>query len=132
MSGVMWRELIKDTLPDFILNLLPLTHGGEPQEDDTLILCIKEHGKTYERRQGEKTLAALASMSTSTTVQKKRKRSGGGTGATPASKHASGPPAKKQLTASSTGTTGGGRKAKIPRFSKDQLEEALKGVQPTL
>ena len=44
MSGVMWRELIKEGLPDFILDLLPLTQGGEPQEDGALILCIKEHG----------------------------------------------------------------------------------------
>ena len=44
MSGVMWSELIKEGLPDVILDLLPLTRGGEPQEDDALILCIKEHG----------------------------------------------------------------------------------------
>ena len=60
MSGVMWRELIKEDLPDFILDLLPLTQGGEPQEDDALILCIKEHSLNYERRQGEKKLAASA------------------------------------------------------------------------
>ena len=50
MSGVVWRELIKEGLPDFILDLLPLTQGGEPQEDDTLIICIKENGLNYERR----------------------------------------------------------------------------------
>ena len=57
-------------LPDFILDLLPLTQGGEPQEDDALILCIKEHGLNYERRQGEKKLAASASTSTSTSAGK--------------------------------------------------------------
>ena len=30
MSGVIWRELIKEGLPNFILDLLPLTQGGEP------------------------------------------------------------------------------------------------------
>ena len=30
MSGVMWGKLIKESLPDFILDLLPLTQGGEP------------------------------------------------------------------------------------------------------
>ena len=30
MSGVMWRELIKEGLPYFILDLLPLTQRGEP------------------------------------------------------------------------------------------------------
>ena len=105
ISGVMWRELIKEVLPDFILDLLPLTQGGEPQEDDHLILCIKEHGLNYERRQGEKKLAASASTSTSTSAGKKRKRSGGGTGATPASEQSAGPPAKKQLTVSHAGTT---------------------------
>ena len=38
MSGVMWRELIKEGLSDFILDLWPLTQGSEPQEDDALIL----------------------------------------------------------------------------------------------
>ena len=28
MSEVMWREHIKEGLPDFILDLLPLTQGG--------------------------------------------------------------------------------------------------------
>ena len=132
MSGVMWRELIKEGLPDFIVDLLPLTQGGEPQEDHALILCIKEHGLNYERRQGKKKLAASASTSTSTSAGKKRKRSGGGTGATPVSEHAAGPPAKKELTVSHAGTTGGGGKARTPRFTKEEMEIALMGVQPTL
>ena len=132
MSGVMWRELIMEGLPEFIWDLLPLTQGGGPQEDDALILCIKEHGLNYERRQGEKTLAVSASMSTSTSAGKKRKRSGGGTGATPASEHSSGPPAKKHSTVSHAGTTGGGGKARTPRFTKDEIEIALKGISPTL
>ena len=132
MSGVMWSKLIKEGLPDYILDLLPLTQGGEPQEDHALILCIKEHSLNYERRQGEKKLGASASSSTSTSAGKKRKRSGGGTGATPVREQSSGPPAKKQLTASSAGTTGGGGKATTLRFSKDQMDDALKGMQPTL
>ena len=85
ISEVMWRELIKGGLPDSILDLLPLTQSGEHQEDDALILCVKEYGLNYERRQGVKKLAASASMSTSTSAGKKRKRSGRGTGATSAS-----------------------------------------------
>ena len=84
------------------------------------------------RRQGEKKLAASASTSTLNTAGKKCKRSGGGTGATPASKHSAGPPAKKQSTVSHAGTTGGGGKARTPRFTKEEMEIALKGVQPTL
>ena len=132
MSGVMWRELFEEGLPDFILDLVPLTKGGEPREDDALILCIKEHGLNYERRQGEKKLATSASTSTSTSAGKKRKRSGGGTGATPVSEHSAGPPAKKQLTVSHAGTTGGGGKARTPCFTKEEMEIALKGVEPTL
>ena len=41
-------------LPDFILDLLPLTQGGEPQKDNDLILYIKEHGLNYVRCQREK------------------------------------------------------------------------------
>ena len=128
MSGVTWRELIKEGLPDFILDLLPLTQGGEPQEDDALILCIRDHGLNYECRQGEKMLATLVSMSTSTSAGKKRKRSGAGTGATPASEHSAGPPAKKQLTGSHAGTTGSGGKVGTPGFTKDEMEIAVKGV----
>ena len=132
MSGVMWRELIKEGLPDCILDFLPLTQGGEPQQDDALILCIKEHVLNYERRQGEKKLAASASTSTSTSAGKKRKRSGGGTGATPARENSSAPPAKKELTARHAGNTGGGGKARTPHFTKDEMEVAVKGLQPTL
>ena len=132
MLGVMSRELIKEGLPDFILDLLHLTQGGEPQEDNALILCIKEHGLNYERRQREKKLAASASTSTLTSAGKKRKRSGGGTGATPVSEHSAGPLAKKQSMVSHAGTTGGGGKARTPRFTKDEMEIALKGIQPTL
>ena len=70
--------------------------------------------------------------STPTSAEKKRKRSGGGTGDTPASEHSAGPPAKKQLTVSHASTTGGGGKARTPRLTKDEIEIALKGVQPTL
>ena len=131
MSGVMWRELIKAGLTDFILDLLPLTQGRKPHEDDDLILCIKGHGLNYEHRHGEKRLAASASTSTLTSAGKKRKHSGGGTGATPTSEHSAGPPAKKQLMVSHAGTTGGGRKARTPCFTKEEMEIALKGVQPT-
>ena len=112
--------------------LLPLTQGGEPQEDDDLILCIKEHGLNYEHRQGEKKLAASALMSASTSAGKKCKHRGGGTGATRASEQSAGPPAKKQLTVNHAGTTGSGGKARTPRFTKDEMEIALKGIQPTI
>ena len=114
------------------MDLLPLTQGGESQEDDALILCIKEHGLNYEHCQGEKKLASSESTSTSTSAGKKRKRSGGGTSATPVSEHSAGPPAKKQLTVSHAETTGGGRKARTPRLTKEEMEIAVKGVQPTL
>ena len=77
-------------------------------------------------------MAASASTSTSTSAGKKRKCSGGGTSTTPASEHFTRPPAKKQLTVSHAGTTGGGGKARTPRFTKEEMEIALKGIQPTL
>ena len=77
-------------------------------------------------------LAASASTSTSTSAGKKRKRSGGDTAATPVSEHSSGPPAKKQLMVSHAGTTGGSSKARTPCFTKNEMEIALKGIQPTL
>ena len=77
-------------------------------------------------------MVALASRSTSTSAGIKRKRSRGGTGATPAGEHSAGPPAKKLLTVSHAETTGGGGKARTPRFTKEETEIALKGIQPTL
>ena len=109
ISGVIWRELIKEGLSDFILDLPPLTQGDEPQEDDVIILCIKEHGLNYEYCQGEKTLAASASMSTSTSARKKRKYSGGGTCATPASENSYALLAKKHMMVGNAGNAGGGR-----------------------
>ena len=133
MSGVSWRELIKEGLPDFILDLLPLTQGGEPQEDDLLILAIKEHGLSYERRQSEKKQAgSTATASTSGTAGRKRKRGGAGNTAAPANVESSGPPAKKQLTAGGTAFTPGGDKGAAPRFTKDQQDEALKGIPHNL
>ena len=128
ISGVMWRKLTKEGPPDIILDLLSLTQGGEPQQDDALILCIKEHGLNDECRQGEKKLAASASISTSTSAGKKRMRSGGGTCATPASKHSAGPAAKKQLMVSHAGTTGGAGKTRILRFTKHEMEIALYSI----
>ena len=132
MSGVMWRDLSMEGRPNFILDLLPLSLGGQPLEDGAWILCIKEHGLNYERRQGEKKFAASVSTSTSTSAGKKRKRSGGGTGATPASVHSTGLSAKKQSMVSHAGTNGGGGKARTPCFMEDEMEIALKGIQPTL
>ena len=77
-------------------------------------------------------MQAVTSTSTSISAGKKRKRSGGGTGATPASEHSAGPPAKKCLTVSHAGTTGGCGKTRTLRFTKDEMEIALKGIQPTL
>ena len=123
---------MKEGLPDFILDLLPLTQGGEPLEDDALILCVKEHSLNYECRQEEKKLATSASTSTSTSAGKKRKRSGGGTGATPASENSSAAPAKKQLKAGHIGNTGSSAKARTPHYTKDEMEIVLKREQPTL
>ena len=130
MSGVIWRELFKEGLPDFILDLLPLTQGVEPQEDDALILCIKEHVFNYEPRQGEKKLAASASTCTSTFTGKKCKCSGGGTGATHESENSSAPPTKKKLTAGHAGNTGGGGKARIPRLPRMRWRLPSRGYSP--
>ena len=53
MSGVTGRERINEGITDFIYDLLPLIQGCDPEEDDPLILCIKELRLNYERRQVE-------------------------------------------------------------------------------
>ena len=90
---------MKKGLPDFIFDLLPLPQGGEPQEDDALILYIKEHDLNYEHFQGKKKLAPFALKSSWTSAGKKCKRRSEGTCATPASEQSSGPTMTQQLTA---------------------------------
>ena len=51
---------------------------------------------------------------------------------TPGNDNPSAPPAKKQLTAVHARNTDGGRKSRISRFTKDEMETALKRVQSTL
>ena len=73
-----------------------------------------------------------ASTSTLTSVGKMLKRSGGGIVTSPTGEDSAGSPAKKPLTVSHAGTTAVGGKARTPRFTKDEMEIALKGMQPTL
>ena len=133
MSGVMWQELIKEALPEAILDRLSGHMGGEPQEDDAFVLAVKEHGLAHERRDAEKKQRGSVTQSGTPSGPKgnKRKRGGAGGNAAPATADSSAPAEKKQRTGGTTVRPAGG-KGNPPRFSKEQLDEALKGVQATL
>jgi hypothetical protein len=74
LSGLAWRDILKNGLPDEISYRLSLTQGGEPQEDDSLIQSIREHGLAHERRLDEKKLRGDAMIPSSSSKSKKRKR----------------------------------------------------------
>jgi N-acetylglutamate synthase-like GNAT family acetyltransferase len=74
LSGLAWRDILKNGLPDEISYRLSLTQGGEPQEDDSLIQSIREHGLAHERRLDEKKLKGDNATSTTPSKSKKRKR----------------------------------------------------------
>ena len=86
----------------------------------------------YERRLEEKKREDKNSGSAPSSGKNlKRKRGGAGASATPATGTSSSdaPPAKRQSTGDKTAGTG---KGNPPRFTKEQMEAALKGVQQTL
>lgn len=64
LQGLVWRKVIKAGLPEVLLDRLSPSMGGEPQEDDALIACIKEHGLSLERRNEEKNFRATREVAT--------------------------------------------------------------------
>ena len=126
--GLQYRDLIKAGLNTELRDRLSQTQGGEPDEDDALVQAIKERGLACERHLEEKKREDKNSGSAPSSGKNlKRKRGGAGTAA-PAT-GTSDPPAKKQSTGDKSAGTGNGNP---PRFTKEQMEEALKGVQQTL
>ena len=129
--GLQYRDLIKAGLNTELRDRLLETQGGEPDEDNALVQAIKEQGLAYERHLEEKKREDKNSGSAPSSGKNlKRKRGGAGTAA-PATGTSSSdaPPAKKQSTGDKSAGTG---KGNPPRFTKEQMEEPLKGVQQTL
>src|SRR6195952_4550781 len=73
LSGLAWRDILKNGLPEKIAYRLSLTQGGEPEEDDALVQSIREHGLAHERRVDEEKLSEKPSGN-SQQKSNKRKR----------------------------------------------------------
>ena len=139
--GLQNRDLIKAGLNTKLRDRLSLTQCGEPDEDNALVQAIKEKGLAYERRLEEekregKTSDSAPTSGPATGKNLKRKRGGAVTGAAAApatgTLRSDAPPAKKQSTRAKSEASVGAEKGNPPRFTKEQMEEALKGVQQTL
>jgi len=126
LSGLAWRDILKNGLPDDISYRLSLTQGGEPQEDDALIIAIREHGLAHERRLDEKK-GKGDNPAPSSSKSKKRKRGDQGSPETPAP--------KKPKETGSGGRSGQGNAPKgsgDPVFAATDREVAHKGIPQTL
>ena len=130
--GLQYRDLIKAGLNTELRDRLSQTQGGEPNEDDALVQAIKEQGPAHEWCLEEKKREGKTSDSAPSSGKNlKRKHGGAGNAAAPATE-TSNPPTKQQSTGDKFVASAGVGKGNPPRFTKEQTEEALKGVQQTL
>jgi hypothetical protein len=128
LSGLAWRDILKNGLPEKIAYRLSLTQGGEPEEDDALVQSIREHGLAHERRVDEEKLSEKPSGN-SQPKSNKRKREKDQSTETPA--------AKKPKETNSGGGSGSGPKPAPkgkgePVFAASEKEAAHKGIPQTL
>ena len=126
LSGLAWRDILKNGLPEKIAYRLSLTQGGEPEEDDALVQSIREHGLAHERRVDEEKLSEKPSGN-SQQKSNKRKREKTDSTDTPAP--------KKPKETGSGGRSGQGNAPKgsgDPVFAATDREVAHKGIPQTL
>ena len=129
LYGLAWREALKNGLDANLRSRLAYTAGGVPKEDEALIACIKEHGLASEELiRDEKSLGNTQSGGSGQGKGKRKRGSGKGGDA----KDDSAPAPKRQQKGKGTTSGSGDKGGNTPRFTDDQKEEALKGVQETL
>jgi hypothetical protein len=129
LYGLTWREALKNGLNDHLLDRIAYTAGGEPEEDEALIACMKEHGLASERRTKERKTSGDGGAGGSGQGKGKRKR---GSGKDSGAKDDTEPAPKRQQKGKGTTSGSGDKGDNSPRFTDDQKEEALKGVQESL
>ena len=128
MSGRAWHSVLVNGLPHELRKDLAKLRGGKPKEDDALLSAIEEIGLTHEEFHRDEKLKDKGPEATSSGKGKgngKRKWEPEKANAT--AKEDSAPTGKKAKKAATT-WSGSGQ----PRFSKDQEDEALKGIPDNL
>ena len=128
MSGHAWRTVLVNGLMHELRKDLAKLHGGKPKEDDALLSAIKEVGLAHEEFHRDEKLKDKGPGTTPCRNRKgngKRKREPEKGNAT--AKEDSAPARKKAKTAAAAGSGSG-----QPRFSKDQEDEAQKGIPDNL
>ncbi len=130
IAGITWQEILKDGLPQVLRMDLAKVKGGVPDDDDALIVAIKEIGLAHERFLAEEKARgnSVAGQDSGPKKGKDKKRKRGPEKETNA-KEDSAPASKKLQKGKGTASGSGDTK---PRFSKDQMDEALKGVPQNL
>ena len=128
MSGRPMRTVLVNGLPHELRKDLAKLRGGKPMEDDALLSAIKEVGLAHEELHRDEKLKDKGPVATPSGKGKgngKHKREPEKGNATAKEDSATaGEKAKKAAAAGS----GSGQ----PRFSKDQEDEALKGIPDNL
>ena len=128
MSGRAWCTLLVNSLPHELRKDKAKLHGGKPKEDEALLSAIKEVDLAHEE------------------FHRDEKLKDKGPGATPSGKGKGNvkckwEPEKVNATAREDSTPAGKKAKKAPttgsgsgqpRFSKDQEDEALKGIPDNL
>ncbi len=128
ISGMTWREILKDGLPHELRKELAKVKGGEPEEDDALVVAIKEIGLAHEKFLAEEKMRGGQSEGkTDSGAKGKGKRKRGSGKGDDAQEKKEAPDAKKPKTAQ---TPAAGNST--PRFTKEQESEALKGIPQNL
>ena len=122
------RTVLVNGLPHELRKDLAKLYGGKPKEDDALLSAIEEVGLANEEFSRDEKLKDKGPAATPSGKGKgngKRKREPEKGNAT--AKEDSAPAGKKAKKATTTGSGSG-----QPRFSKDQEDEALKGIPDNL
>src|SRR5436853_6657678 len=125
--GSTWQELLKCGLPQWLREQLATCKGGVPTEDDELVQAIKEISLAREQFLKEEKLRGH-SVGEKDSVAKgkggKRKR---GAGKADDAREEKAPVSKKPKTSTASSAGKG-----TPRFTKEQKDEALRGILSNL
>jgi len=129
ISGITWRKILKDGLSTELWQDLAKVRGGVPEEDDAVIVAIKKIGLAHERFLREEKLRGNSQGGQDSGQKKGNKRKRGPKEDSGAQGEDSAPPAKKPQKGKGKDSGSGDTK---PRFTKDQMDDALKGIPPNL
>jgi hypothetical protein len=123
ISGRAWRNILCGGLPQELRKDLAKMQGGKPKEDDALVAAIKEVGLAHEEFLREEKLKEKSAPSGKQKGKRKREAEKSNASANEDKAPAGKKPKKDAAPVTGTGS---------PRFTKEQEDEALKGIPQNL